>query len=158
MNIFYRLTQRIRIAAGDQRGFTLTEVLVACLILGLLATMAIPAFLKRRNDAGDAAAKGLVNTAQQTAASYGTVNGYAGMNPAALNAIESSINTAVNGKAVLVNANPTGNGYLLTVVSSTADTFNLTYANGSVTRSCLVAAGNGDTSSNTGGGCNHGSW
>jgi prepilin-type N-terminal cleavage/methylation domain-containing protein len=145
-------------AIRDERGFTLIELLIACLILGLLATVALSTFLGRRTDAGDAVAKGLLNTAEQTAANYGLTNGYLTMTPAALKALEPTINILANGKAVLVNANPTANGYVLTVVSGSADTYTLTYAAGVITRTCLVAAGNGNTTTNTGGGCTGGKW
>ena len=80
------------------------------------------------------------------------------MTPAALSSIDHTINTAANGQAVLVHAAPTATGYILTVVSSTIDTFNLTSAAGVVTRTCIVAPGNGNTATNTGGGCATGTW
>jgi prepilin-type N-terminal cleavage/methylation domain-containing protein len=139
-------------------GFALIELLVVCLIVGLLAMIAIPAFLKRRSNANDAGAKGMLNTSAQSAVAYGLTNGYATMTPAKLKAIEPSINTNPNGQAVLVNATPTVTGYILTVVSASADTFNLTNSSGQMTKTCLVAASNGNTATNTGGGCNSGTW
>jgi prepilin-type N-terminal cleavage/methylation domain-containing protein len=142
----------------DESGFTLIELMVAILIVALLAAMAISTFLTRRTSAGDGVAKELMHTAQQTAVTYGLTNSYSTMTPGALNAIEPTLNINANGAAVLVNATSTATGYLLTVVSSTADTFNLSYSNGVVSRTCLVAAGNGNISSNNGGGCRNGSW
>ena len=49
-------------------------------------------------------------------------------------------------------------GFVLTVVSSTADTFNLTNSSGRLTRTCIVATGNGNTQTNSGGGCHNGTW
>jgi prepilin-type N-terminal cleavage/methylation domain-containing protein len=144
--------------AACESGFTLLELLVAILMVAILTTIAISAFLGRRISAGDAAAKGLLGTAEQAAQQYVLSNGYAAMTPSALNSIEKSINITPNGQAVLVNATPAGSGYILTVVASTADTYNLTSTGGLLTRTCLVSAGNGNTSTNTGGGCNHGSW
>ncbi len=134
------------------------ELLVSIVIVGLLASAALATFLTKRVTAGDGVAKELIHTAQQTAVNYGLTNTYLTMTPAALKAIEPSINITANGQAVLVNAAPAVSGYLLTVVSSTANTFNLNYSNGVVTRSCIVAGGNGNTSTNTGGGCVNGKW
>jgi type IV pilus assembly protein PilA len=47
----------------DERGFTLVEVLVVVLIIGILAAIAIPAFLNQRAKAQDAEAKTYVVTA-----------------------------------------------------------------------------------------------
>jgi type IV pilus assembly protein PilA len=143
---------------SDEHGFTLIELLVAVLILGLLAAIAIPTFLSRRTNGGDAVAKGLVNTAQQEAMMYGLTNSFLTMTPSALSGVEPTINITPNGKAVLVNASPTSGGFILTVVSSTADTFNVTYSNGRATRTCIVAVGNGNTTTNSGGGCRNGTW
>jgi type IV pilus assembly protein PilE len=142
----------------SESGFSLVELLIVVLIIGILSAIVIPSLLQQRASAGDGAAKELVHSAQQAALTYGLNNGYGGMTPAALHSIDSAINTSTNGDAVLVNAVPSGNGYLLTVVSRSADTFNLTSTNGSVARTCSVSAGNGNTSTNNGGGCRSGTW
>ena len=128
------------------------------LIIALLAAIALSTFLGRRVDAGDASAKSMINMAAKAATIYGLSNaGYTGMTPAALQAQVPSINITANGQPVLAAAAPTLTGYTLAVVSSTADTFFFTNANGVATVTCTVASGNGNTLTNTGGGCS-GHW
>src|SRR5438067_5017255 len=114
------VTDRARALAGRTRsegGFTLIELLIVMLVIALLAAVAISTLLSQRFKGGDAVAKEMVHTAQQTAMTYGlTSPGYTGMTAGALQAQEPTLNTTANGKAVLVNATPTATGYLLTVV------------------------------------------
>ena len=60
--------------AGDDKGFTLIELLVVILIIGILAAIAIPAFLNQRGKAYDASAKSQVKTAQTAMETYATDN------------------------------------------------------------------------------------
>jgi type IV pilus assembly protein PilA len=149
-----KLRQRM---SQDESGFTLVELLVVMLILGILAAIAIPAFLNQRSKANDSDAKTAANTAQtaiETLAtdnngSYASANG----NPGALTAIEPALN---NASFTVVSGADT---YTITV---TADTTNNTFsvsraANGTVTHPCTVAS-----ASNRGGcpgtGGNPGDW
>ena len=56
--MLYRLRQRTQ----DEGGFTLIELLVVILIIGILAAIAIPAFLSQKSKAVDAGAKTLAST------------------------------------------------------------------------------------------------
>ena len=60
--------------AQDEKGFTLIELLVVILIIGILAAIALPAFLGQRSRAQDTEAKSAVREAQTAMETYYTDN------------------------------------------------------------------------------------
>ena len=68
------MLNKLRVRVQEEKGFTLVELLVVMLILGLLAAIAIPSFFNQRDKARDADSKALVRTAQTAMETYATDN------------------------------------------------------------------------------------
>ncbi len=52
--------QRITSTIRDQRGFTLIEIIMVIVLLGIIAAIAIPKYIDLRTEAADATASGIV--------------------------------------------------------------------------------------------------
>jgi len=60
--------QKIRPGIRDQRGFTLIEIIMVIVLLGIIAAIAIPKYIDLRTEAADATAKGIVGAIVSSAA------------------------------------------------------------------------------------------
>jgi type IV pilus assembly protein PilA len=148
------MLNNLRRRAEDEKGFTLIELLVVILIIGILAAIAIPAFLNQRNKAYDAQAKSNIKTAQTAEETYSTDNNgtYAADTTSSTGGPLVSIEPSLHNSPYVTATANGSTGYTLTATSSgsggSGDVFTLTDTNGSVTRSCT----------GTGGGCVGSSW
>jgi type IV pilus assembly protein PilA len=130
----------LRQRTGDEGGFTLIELLVVILIIGILAAIAIPAFLSQKSKAYDSSAKTVAQTAQTAAETYATENGgsYANISPTALKEIEPSLNITNNKEAELTTATGTATTYEVTATAqNTGDEYTVKRtATGAVEHEC----------------------
>jgi type IV pilus assembly protein PilA len=150
------MLSKLRRRAEDEKGFTLIELLVVILIIGILAAIAIPAFLNQRQKGYDAQAKSNVRTAQTAEETYATDN-----NGTYTNATTGSGASATDPLVKLepsLKQNPavtatgaSATGYTLTSTSSGSQpvTYTLTATSGAVSRTCAPASTGGCNASSS---------
>ena len=134
------MLRKLRERISEEKGFTLIELLVVVLIIGILAAIAIPAFLGQREKAQDGEAKSAVRNAASAGEAYYTDGQtYTGIDAAKVKAIEPSLNDG-QGTTLTATPNAGGTDVTLVVTSKTGNKFTIVRnaATGITTRTCTT--------------------
>ncbi|HEV7528209.1 MAG TPA: prepilin-type N-terminal cleavage/methylation domain-containing protein [Solirubrobacteraceae bacterium] len=130
--------------ASDDQGFTLIELLVVILIIGILAAIAIPAFLSQTGKANDSAAKTQVGTLQTTIQAYAAEhNGsYEGGSLTELQKIEPTLKDTTTATAAVLKVEPEV-FEVASTAKGTGSVYKLKNEKGTITRTCTAGASKG---------------
>jgi type IV pilus assembly protein PilA len=146
------MLQRLRQRLSNEGGFTLIELLVVILIIGILAAIAIPAFLSQTSKANDSAAKTQVGTLQTTIEAYASEhNGsFTGATLGELQAIEPTLKDTTTAAAQAVVVEAGGEGFTVeSIANGSKGTYKLVNKKGEIKRECSPSGKGGCSAGGT---------
>jgi type IV pilus assembly protein PilA len=131
------MMRKLRERINEEKGFTLIELLVVILIIGILAAIALPAFLGQRAKGQDADAKSQArNLVSHVESYYATEQTYVGAE-ASTDVTESGIPLG-GGKGQADITNEAADTFTIVATSNSGNTFTITKdaATGQINRTC----------------------
>jgi type IV pilus assembly protein PilA len=146
------MLNRLRQRLDSESGFTLIELLVVILIIGILAAIAIPAFLSQTSKANDSAAKTQVGTLQTTMEAFASEHSgsFTGATLGELQVIEPTLKdtTTATAQAVVVEAG--GEGFTVeSIANGSKGVYKLQNKKGEIKRECTPVGKGGCSAAGT---------
>ena len=144
------MLEKFRERRNEESGFTLVELLVVMLILGILAAIAIPAFFSQRDKGYDSDAKANARTVQTALETYAVDNGgkYTG---ASMTTNLPAIEGTINGMSATVTVTPGTDNYTIESTSKSGNKFQIVRASSGATTYPCTTAGKAGCPSGTAG-------
>jgi type IV pilus assembly protein PilA len=134
---------------SSERGFSLIELLIAILIIGILAAIALPAFLNQTKKADGSATKTQVGTLQTTMQAYANEHGgsFEGATLAELQRIEPTLKDTTTATASVPKAE--ADAFEVESVAKGGEKYKLENNKGTITRKCEPAGKGGCSAGST---------